>query len=127
MDLAEWTSQPISASDGKRSTSGASFLAMCLCLLRSVALSAFWVGRLAMWTFETLPGESNASIISSITNLVCPQCGGRMLEFQCVGQLPRFHFIPQTEISFSLARPAVRSCPVRLTLATPTLWHVPQV
>jgi hypothetical protein len=36
-----------------------------------------------MKTFDTLPGESNTSIISSIINLGCPQCGGRMSEFQC--------------------------------------------
>jgi hypothetical protein len=38
-----------------------------------------------MSTFDTLPGESNAHVISSIINLVCPQCGGRMSEFQCEG------------------------------------------
>ena len=36
-----------------------------------------------------LPGESNAYIISSIINLVCPQCGGRMSEFQCGGRCRR--------------------------------------
>jgi hypothetical protein len=35
------------------------------------------------------PGESNATIISSIINLVCPQCGGGMLEFQCYGRCGR--------------------------------------
>ena len=39
--------------------------------------------------FETLPGERNASIISSIINLVCPQCGGSMMEFQCNGKMPK--------------------------------------
>ena len=38
---------------------------------------------------DTLPGESNAQIISSILNLVCPQCGGRMFEFQCEGRCRR--------------------------------------
>jgi hypothetical protein len=38
---------------------------------------------------DTLPGESNAQIISSIINLVCPQCGGRMSEFQCEGRCHR--------------------------------------
>jgi len=42
-----------------------------------------------MRIFETLPGESNASIISSIINLVCPQCGGRMVEYQCEGRCRR--------------------------------------
>lgn len=36
-----------------------------------------------MTGFDTLPGESSTSIISSIINLVCPQCGGSMLDFQC--------------------------------------------
>ena len=42
-----------------------------------------------MSTFDTLPGESNAYVISSIINLVCPQCGGRMSEFQCDGRCRR--------------------------------------
>ena len=42
-----------------------------------------------MSTFDTLPGESNAYVISSIINLVCPQCGGRMSEFQCEGTMPQ--------------------------------------
>lgn len=42
-----------------------------------------------MSTFEILPGESNAHVISSIINLVCPQCGGRMSEFQCDGRCRR--------------------------------------
>jgi hypothetical protein len=45
--------------------------------------------RATMRTFDTLPGESNAQIISSIINLVCPQCGGRMSEFQCEGRCRR--------------------------------------
>lgn len=42
-----------------------------------------------MRTVDTLPGESNASIISSIINLVCPQCGGKMSEFECEGRCGR--------------------------------------
>ena len=42
-----------------------------------------------MKTLDTLPGESNTSIISSIINSVCPQCGGRMSEFQCEGRCRR--------------------------------------
>jgi hypothetical protein len=42
-----------------------------------------------MATVDTLPGESIAQIISSIINLVCPQCGGRMSEFQCEGRCGR--------------------------------------
>jgi hypothetical protein len=62
------------------------------CLLLVSAPRAF-VGsldrRTIMRTFDTLPGESNTSIISSIVNLVCPQCGGRMSEFQCEGRCCR--------------------------------------
>ena len=42
-----------------------------------------------MATVDTLPGESIAQIISSIINLVCPQCGGRMSEYQCEGRCGR--------------------------------------
>ena len=42
-----------------------------------------------MSIIDAVPGESNASIISSIINLVCPQCGGSMLEFQCYGRCHR--------------------------------------
>lgn len=42
-----------------------------------------------MRIIETLPGESNSSIVSSIINLVCPQCGGSMMEFQCSGRCGR--------------------------------------
>jgi len=45
-----------------------------------------------MRAINLLPGEFNASIISSIINLVCPQCGGRMLEFQCDGRCRRNWF-----------------------------------
>jgi hypothetical protein len=45
--------------------------------------------RMIISTFDTLPGESNAYVISSIINLVCPQCGGRMSEFQCDGRCRR--------------------------------------
>jgi hypothetical protein len=38
---------------------------------------------------HTLPGEMNGHVISSIINLVCPQCGGRMSEFQCEGRCRR--------------------------------------
>lgn len=30
-------------------------------------------------TIDTIPGEPNASMISSIINLICPQCGGGMM------------------------------------------------
>jgi hypothetical protein len=45
-----------------------------------------------MRIIDALPGESNASIISSIINLVCPQCGGRMSEYQCEGRCFRNWF-----------------------------------
>jgi len=45
--------------------------------------------RATMTAADTLPGESNAQIMSSIINLVCPQCGGRMSEFQCEGRCRR--------------------------------------
>lgn len=34
----------------------------------------------------TLRSESNEHTISSIVNLVCPECGGRMSECQCEGR-----------------------------------------
>jgi hypothetical protein len=46
-----------------------------------------------MRTIETMPGELNASIISSIINLVCPQCGGSMMEFSCQGKCRRDWFL----------------------------------
>jgi hypothetical protein len=42
-----------------------------------------------MITIDAPPGELNVRIISSILNLVCPQCGGRMLEYQCEGRCGR--------------------------------------
>jgi hypothetical protein len=42
-----------------------------------------------MRQIETMPGEPNASMISSIINLVCPQCGGHMMDFQCCGRCGR--------------------------------------
>jgi hypothetical protein len=42
-----------------------------------------------MRTADMLPVESNPHIISSIINLVCPQCGGAMSEFQCEGRCRR--------------------------------------
>ena len=42
-----------------------------------------------MSAVDMLPGESSSQIISSIINLVCPQCGGRMAEFQCEGRCCR--------------------------------------
>jgi hypothetical protein len=42
-----------------------------------------------MSTADTPTGELNGHIISSIINLVCPQCGGRMSEFQCEGKCRR--------------------------------------
>jgi len=38
---------------------------------------------------ELKPGDANAGMISSIINLICPQCGGAMVEFQCGGKCCR--------------------------------------
>ena len=42
-----------------------------------------------MRTIGTIPRESTESMISSIINLVCPQCGGSMREYQCCGRCRR--------------------------------------
>ena len=42
-----------------------------------------------MKVIDMLPRESNSSMISSIINLVCPQCGGSMMEYQCRGRCRR--------------------------------------
>lgn len=49
-----------------------------------------------MRIIETMPGEPNASTISSIINLVCPQCGGNMMDFQCGGRCGR-NWLPEWE------------------------------
>lgn len=46
--------------------------------------------------FDSPPGEPVPSIISSIINLVCPQCGGSMMEFQCTGRCRR-NWFPEWE------------------------------
>ena len=51
--------------------------------------------------FEMVPGESNSSIISSIINLVCPQCGGIMMEFQCTGRCRRNWFPEWERVNFA--------------------------
>jgi len=61
-----------------------------------------------MSTFDTLLGESNAQFISSIINLVCPQCGGRMLEFQCEGRCCR-NWLAEWEWANHVARSS-KSC-----------------
>ena len=50
-----------------------------------------WIsGRTSnMITIDAPPGELKERIISSILNLVCPQCGGRMSEYQCEGRCGR--------------------------------------
>jgi hypothetical protein len=63
---------------------------------------------------ETPPGESNSRVISSIINLVCPQCGGSMMEFQCNGRCRRNWFPEWDWVNFATAivgqdsRPAKR-------------------
>ena len=55
----------------------------------------------AMRTIETIPGESSSSIISSIINLICPQCGGSMMEFQCNGRCGRNWLAEWEWVNFS--------------------------
>ena len=62
-----------------------------------------------MRTIETLPGESSASLISSIINLVCPQCGGSMMEFQCCGRCRRNWLSEWEWANISMKRSDVRS------------------
>jgi len=49
-----------------------------------------------MRSIETLPGEPNSSMISSIINLVCPECGGHMMNYQCCGRCGR-NWLPEWE------------------------------
>jgi len=49
-----------------------------------------------MITIDAPPGELNVRILSSILNLVCPQCGGRMSEYQCEGRCGR-NWLPEWE------------------------------
>ena len=42
-----------------------------------------------MTLIENLGRGSTRYLISSIINLVCPHCGGRMSEFQCEGRCRR--------------------------------------
>jgi hypothetical protein len=61
-----------------------------------------------MTIFETLPGESNSSVKSSIINLVCPQCGS-MMEFQCNGGCRRNWFPEWEWVNFATAIFGARS------------------
>jgi hypothetical protein len=56
-----------------------------------------------MRIIETMPGEPNASMISSIINLVCPQCGGYMMDFQCCGRCGR-NWLPEWEWAVNTTR-----------------------
>jgi hypothetical protein len=56
-----------------------------------------------MSNIETMPGEPNASMISSIINLVCPQCGGNMLDYQCGGRCRR-NWLPEWEWAVNTTR-----------------------
>jgi hypothetical protein len=62
-----------------------------------------------MRTMERMPGELNASIISSIINLICPTCGGSMAEFECQGKCGR-NWLPEWEWAIHTTR---RSAPNR--------------
>jgi hypothetical protein len=54
-------------------------------------------------TTQMMPGEFNASILSSIINSVCPQCGGSMMEFECQGRCRR-NWLPEWEWAIRTAR-----------------------
>jgi hypothetical protein len=56
-----------------------------------------------MRIIETVPGELNASMISSIINLVCPQCGGHMMNFECFGRCGR-SWLPEWEWAVNTTR-----------------------
>ena len=62
-----------------------------------------------MSTFGAVPGESNAQIISSIINLICPLCGGRMSEFQCEGRCCRNWLAEWEWANHATRRPKSRS------------------
>jgi len=57
-------------------------------LLR-LASTRFRKRRQIMSTVYWLPGESSTHILSSIINLICPQCGGRVSDFECEGRCGR--------------------------------------
>ena len=63
-----------------------------------------------MASIETIPGEPNASIISSIINLVCPQCGGTMVDFECGGRCER-SWLPEWEWAIKVTGRADASRP----------------
>ena len=54
-----------------------------------------------MRRIDRMPGEPNASMISSIINLVCPQCGGYMMDFQCCGRCGR-NWLSEWEWAFNV-------------------------
>jgi hypothetical protein len=58
-------------------------------LARSLPIAKSRKRTATMSTFDLPAGELNSRMISSILNLVCPQCGGRMLQFQCEGRCRR--------------------------------------
>jgi len=42
-----------------------------------------------MYGIAAAAAGHNQSMISAIINLVCPQCGGGMMEFRCLGKCSR--------------------------------------
>jgi len=42
-----------------------------------------------MGTIAAAATQPDGSLISAIINLVCPQCGGGMMEFRCLGRCNR--------------------------------------
>jgi hypothetical protein len=57
---------------------------------------------------DTLAGELSGHILSSIINLVCPQCGGRMSEFQCEGRCRRNWLAEWEYANFATTSPRKR-------------------
>lgn len=51
---------------------------------------------------DRIPGHTEASFISAIINLTCPQCGGRMMDYQCYGACGR-NWLPEWEWAMQTA------------------------
>ena len=54
-----------------------------------------------MRIIDTIPGHTQASLMSAIINLTCPQCGGRMMDYQCDGRCGR-NWLPEWEWAIQL-------------------------
>jgi len=49
-----------------------------------------------MRIIDAIPGYSDSSFISSIINMVCPLCGGSVVDYQCHGRCGR-NWLPEWE------------------------------